>query len=123
VRLHAEQPRVLRRSLAEVDELPTTRDLGAYRARQMVEGGLDSGGDDASAGRREPVLEHLTARVVAKEPEERRPVELGQSLTQRYQRVIDIRRNAQRVRERREIACGHEGEGTAPLARALGGQC
>ena len=57
---------------------------------------------------REPLTQHLAPRVVAKQPEVRGAVDVGESFAERDQGSIVVGRDAQGVRERGEIPRRHE---------------
>jgi hypothetical protein len=82
----------------------------------MIERRLDGCLGDATAMRRQALAQHFATRVVAKQTEECRPVDIGEPFAKGDQGSIVIGRDAQGVRERGKIPRRHE------VGSAVGGR-
>jgi hypothetical protein len=76
----------------------------------MVEGRLDRGPVDRSAARGQPFPKHLAPTIESQQRDVRRPIDLGEPLTESDEGGVEIRRHAERVSEGSECARRHREE-------------
>jgi hypothetical protein len=94
-----EEAHIVRRAVGQVHELAPGRHLHTHGRGQVVEGGLNGAVLHAPGHRRQTLPQHLAPAVVAKQRNGGAAIELQQTLVQRHERPVEIRRGAEGMGE------------------------